>query len=158
MQLGKSCIDLTFWDVTSVDVEVLGCHGALRAQEEQEEYALVTRLLGKDFLYRMRQILSREVHVDPCTIFDHPELKDRFAVLSNEQKKAIIDLRKQRKFLKHFRQEQFKETLRYMRVNDQESCLNALFVLTNSAKSLEELMTSLTLTRDQIVVFAQNSI
>jgi hypothetical protein len=147
-QLGKSCNDLTFWDVVSADMEVLGSYTALRASEEQEEYTLISRLLGKDFLYRMRQILGREIYIDPSSIFDHADLKERFQALNNDQKKMIIETRKQRKFLKHYRQEFFKNTMRYIRVHDQESCLNILFSLTNSPKNLADLMQSLTLTKD----------
>ena len=48
--------------------------------------------------------------------------------------------------------------IRYMRVHDQETCLNALYVLTSSSESLEELLIKMTLTKDQIVIFAQNLI
>ena len=57
-QLMKSCKVQTHWDVTSIEVEQVGNYQQLRVQEEQEEYTIITRGLGKDFLFRMRQILS----------------------------------------------------------------------------------------------------
>jgi hypothetical protein len=45
---------------------------------------LITRLLGKEFLVLMRQILSKEIHVEAGSVFEHPDLKERFNALRPE--------------------------------------------------------------------------